>query len=152
MWIGIVGSRNLGECSCKPTWAPHVEDCPKLESWLLMLKTVTRLAGQKDFEGIVSGGARGADTMAKDAAMLLGVKVVEYQPLGGREPFWERAKKRNQKIVDKVSKTHGWVVALFAPGPRSPGTSDTIERAKAAGLKTFIHEYNREGRGQWVTE
>lgn len=157
MWDAIVGSRNLGECSCETNdteWSeakPHWEDCQKVRAWLLALNVVTRLAKQPGFEGIVSGGARGADTLAKDACVVLGVKILELKPAGGREPFWVRAQARNQKIVNKVAKTKGQVVALFAPGPRSPGTSDTIERAKAAGLKTFIHEWV-EGQPRWVTE
>lgn len=162
MWVAVVGSRSLALCTCETKvqgWPPkvveggerlpHYADCRMMESWLLALKVVGKISTYPGIEGIVSGGAAGADTFAKDAAVMLGLKVLELRP-DGKGSFVERAFRRNQKIVDKAAKTGGWVVALFGPGPRSTGTSDTIARAKAAGLKTNIHELV-DGRWQWVT-
>ena len=148
MWVAIVGSRSFGLCTCPPVENAetiHPESCAMLRGWLLVLGILTRLTAREGFEGIVSGGAEGADTMAADAAKMFEIKCVVYRPDRTKEPFWVRAKKRNAKIVKKLG-TDGWVVALFAPGPRSPGTTDTIEKARAAGLQTHIYH-----EGKWTT-
>lgn len=156
MWVAIVGSRSLGECRCdakQKHWPPtedekaHQEECLKVEHWLLVLKVVTRLVTQHGEDlSIVSGGARGADTLAMDAAEMLGIpksRRKEITPRPGPESFAFRAKARNTKIVEKAD----MVIALFGPGRRSPGTTDTVTKAKAKGIPVHVwHE------GQWLTE
>lgn len=138
MWAAVVGSRHFGQCPClgSPIRASseHKLVCPALHAFTLMMATVTRLAQKPGFEGIVSGGAPGADTLAKQACQLLGVKLLELKPKAGREPFAVRAKARNTKIVEKAA----LVVAFYGPGDLSPGTSDTLMKARAAGLPTFV--------------
>lgn len=150
MWVGIVGSRNLGWCgyqhgrSMPPSTdeLDHARVCPQVVEKVRMRIIVTRASHQKGFEGIVSGGASGADSLAKTACDELHIKCVVYPPKPGPEPFWQRAKTRNQKIVDRSD----MLIAVFAPGPRSPGTSDTIERALTKGIPLHVwHE------GRWST-
>lgn len=145
-WVAIVGSRNLGECACKPHFPPtpeeraHENQCPRVIAFKRMLRIVTKLAQDPGFSGIVSGGADGADHLAELAATALGVKAKIFKPEGGSEPFAVRAKARNQRIVDHAD----MVIAIYAPGPRSPGTSDTVQRARTKGIPIHIwHE------GRW---
>jgi hypothetical protein len=150
MWVGIVGSRRLGSCGFRhgrsiPPSADelaHARVCPKVVEKVRMRAIVTRASRQPDFEGVVSGGAPGADSLAKEAADELRVRIVELPPEPGPEPFRERAFARNQKIVDKA----GMLIAVFAPGPRSPGTSHTVSRALAKGIP--VHVWHA---GRWST-
>ena len=156
-WVAIVGSRTVGTCSCEANekhWPPtpeekaHQEECLKVKHWLLMLHTVTRLAQlHGDKLAIVSGGAKGADTLAMDAAKLLGIpskrtKVIPVPGTPQSQSFGERARGRNTKIVEKAS----FVVAIFGPGPRTGGTSDTVAKALTKGIP--VHVWHN---GQWTT-
>jgi hypothetical protein len=155
VWVAIVGSRSIGECDCdakEKHWPPtpeekaHQEECPKVVHWLLMLSIVTRLAGQHgDDLHLVSGAAKGADTLAMGAAEVLGIpkkRLKEIPVPNGPAPFRDRALGRNTKIVAKAD----MVIAVFGPGPRSPGTSDTIRKALEKGIPVHVwHE------GQWST-
>jgi len=144
-WVAIVGSRTIGECSCTVASKSHAKpgDCPRVQALQFMLRVITRLAKDPDFVGIVSGEAKGADTYAKEAAKILGVRYEGFTVNPGRESFATRAKWRNDRIVQHAS----GVVAVFAAGPRSRGTSDTVAKAKAAGLPVHVfHE------GHWSEE
>lgn len=88
---------------------------------------------------IVSGGARGADTLGEQIAKRLNLPTIIHLP------EWERygksaGFKRNALIVRDADV----VLAFFAPGPRTPGTSNTVAAAKIAG-KT-VHVYHE---GVW---
>lgn len=143
MWVAIVGSRTLGEdCGCVDG-QPHPEDCPKLTAWLLILKSVTKAAAAPGFEGIVTGGARGADSMGEEAARMLGCSVKVYRPESEKgRTFAERAYKRNSRIVKQVAEagtSPGMVLAFYDPRKlKSPGTGDTVSKALKAGLPVHI--------------
>jgi hypothetical protein len=108
-----------------------------------MRAIVTRWMQKPDFEGVVSGGAPGADSLAKEVCDELGVRCLEYKPKRGPEPFWVRAKARNTKIVDKVAA----LVALYGSGPKSPGTFDTETKARQKGIPVFVwHD------GRWMAD
>jgi hypothetical protein len=100
----------------------------------LMLRVV---AGLREEFGealeVISGGAPGADTLAIEAAMTLGVREREILP---DEARWaDRAHSlRNQALADAAD----LVVAFFAPGPRSPGTSETLRMAAARGIPARV--------------
>ena len=105
---------------------------------------ILRWAEKPDFEGIVSGDQpRGADGLAKESCHLLGVPYRGFPPKPGPMPFWMGAYARNQQIVDLA----GTLVALYAPGPRSRGTSDTLRRAKLKGIQSFVYHEQ-----VWTTE
>jgi len=153
MWVAIVGSRDLGECPCSKTpkhFPPtqeekeHAKRCPIMVEWQRMLDIVTRLAARPDFDGIVSGECpTGADALAKRACRILSVPYLGFPPKPGPEPFWQRAHARNQRIVNHS----GMVVAVFSPGPRSPGTSDTLGRALSRGIPAHVYH-----SGRWSSE
>jgi YspA, cpYpsA-related SLOG family len=82
---------------------------------------------------VISGGCRGPDRWAAEAARARRLPVVEHlpelPPAGSpRWAFTRAYHARNQRIVDDC---HA-VVAFVAPD-RLGGTEDTIRRAKAAG-------------------
>lgn len=83
---------------------------------------------------IISGGAKGADTLGTDFADNYRIKKVIYLP------DWEKFGKaagfiRNQLIVDACD-----MVLAFWDG-KSRGTQDTITKAKKAKKPTFIVYY-----------
>jgi hypothetical protein len=91
---------------------------------------------------IVSGGARGVDTVAVDTAKERGMKTVVIPvnqrglPEGGLDRnnmFGQRAMQRNGEIVQMV----GTVAAFW--DSKSPGTANTIERAEKAGKIVLIN-------------
>ena len=103
---------------------------------------------------VFSGGARGVDTLVREACVELDFHVcagvpfdepidgdhfVEYLAIWRAFGKLDRGAgyKRNRRIVSEVD----MVVALFAPGPRSPGTSHTVQLAVEKGVPVHIfHE------------
>lgn len=81
---------------------------------------------------VVSGGCRGVDSWAADAARRRGLQVVEHLPdLDGVRNRGEAAGRyyaRNQQIVDDCDR-----VIAFPSADRSGGTEDAIRRAEKAG-------------------
>jgi SLOG family YspA-like protein len=110
MRIGIVGSRRRADRAA-------VEAC------------IAELAPDTF---VVTGGARGPDRWAEQAARARGLGVVVHKPdLGGASTRWQATKRyyaRNQAIVDDSDR----IVAFVAPD-RTGGTEDTIRRAERAG-------------------
>ena len=155
MWVAIVGSRTFGDCSHQihrhPTFPPtpeekeHAQTCPSIKARELVRHIVVKWSTRPGFQGIVSGAAIGADSLAREACELLGTTILEIPvPSTPREAsFRERALGRNSTIVAKADV----VVALFSPGPRSPGTSDTLRKAKQKGVPTYIWH-----QGSWSTD
>ena len=83
---------------------------------------------------IISGGARGADTLAKKYALERFLPYIEFLP------DWDKYGKaagfiRNSQIVDACD-----MVLAFWDG-KSRGTQDTITKAKKAKKPTFIVYY-----------
>jgi len=83
---------------------------------------------------IISGGANGADGLAKKYAVCCGLRYIEFLA------EWDKYGKsagflRNQTIVDNCD-----MVLAFWDG-KSRGTADTIEKAKRAKKPTFIVFY-----------
>ena len=85
---------------------------------------------------VISGGATGADTLAIEAAMFLGVRDREIRPDDAR--WGDRAHAvRNGQLVEAAD----LVVAFFSPGERTPGTSETLAMARVKGIPTRVfHE------------
>lgn len=83
---------------------------------------------------VISGGAKGADAIAKKSALIAELEYIEYPA------EWDKYGKyagfhRNQTIVDNC----GMVLAFW--DGKSRGTADTIEKAKRAKKPTFIVYY-----------
>lgn len=80
---------------------------------------------------VISGGARGVDRAAEDAALLRGLEVKSFKP------DWKRYGKaagfiRNKTIVDSAD-----LVVAFWDG-KSRGTRNSIERAKSTNTMLTI--------------
>ena len=81
---------------------------------------------------VIHGGARGADYLAGLVARERGIKVLVYPArwdLHGKSAGF----KRNQKMVDS-----GVQLVLAFHADNSPGTADTIRRAREAGIEVRI--------------
>ncbi len=106
MKIAIIGSRNL-----------EIEDLGKYLS--------------SDCSEIVSGGAKGIDTCAKNYAQMHNIALVEFLPeydkFGRGAPIV-----RNKKIVDYADK-----VLVFWDG-KSKGTKSVIDYCRKAGKECKI--------------
>lgn len=97
----------------------------------LVWEFVQNLACRRPNVIVVSGGARGVDTVAAAAARMAGLRVEELIP------EWDRhgslaGLARNSQIVERVD-----AVVAFWDGV-SRGTKDTIDKAHAAGKKVLV--------------
>lgn len=83
---------------------------------------------------IINGGARGADTLAKEEALKLGLKVIteyaEWSKYGD-----EAGPIRNQRMLDKDPDL---VAAFHNDIENSRGTRDMIRRARKAGKPVLL--------------
>jgi len=81
---------------------------------------------------VVTGGARGPDHWAEQAARARGLGVVVHKPdIGLASTRWQATKgyyARNQAIVDDSDR-----IIAFVARDRTGGTEDTIRRAKRVG-------------------
>lgn len=112
MNIGIVGSRSF-------------TDYKKLSSWVdIICESISSSVT------IVSGGARGADTLAEIYANDHNYELIVYKP------DWTEGKQagytRNIKIVQKSD----MIIAFW--DKESKGTKSTIDLAKIGNTPTFI--------------
>ncbi len=85
---------------------------------------------------VMPSDARGADTLARQAARDLGLMVREFPA------NWKRYGKaagmiRNQEMLDYLLTAEQCLVLAF-PLPLSRGTWDMIQRAKRAGIETRV--------------
>jgi hypothetical protein len=81
---------------------------------------------------VITGGARGPDRWAEQAARTRGLEVIVHTPdLDGVRVRWQAAERfyaRNQRIVEASD-----MLIAFVALDRTGGTEDTIRRAKRAG-------------------
>jgi predicted Rossmann fold nucleotide-binding protein DprA/Smf involved in DNA uptake len=86
---------------------------------------------------VVSGGARGVDTWAVEAARARGLEVREHLPdLSGvknRHEATRRYYARNEIVANDCD-----MLVAFVATDRRGGTEDTIRRAEAAGKPVVI--------------
>ena len=87
---------------------------------------------------IVSGGAKGVDSIARRIASLYGIPFREFPA------EWDRYGKkagplRNSKIVENSD------IVIAIPSPSSRGTWDTVRKAEKRGLKVYVFEYGGLG-------
>jgi len=115
MKVGIVGSRKR---QCKAEVEALVEALP-------------------DNAVVVSGGCRGVDTWAVDAAKARGLRteVFSPQPKGPGYKWACRAyTERNKKIGESVDVLHA-----FPATNRKGGTEQTIRFAEKQGVPVILH-------------
>lgn len=84
--------------------------------------------------GVISGGARGADTLAERYAKERGLSLMVFRT------DWERygrnaGFRRNLQVLQKADE-----VVAFWDG-ESPGTAYTIRTARRQGKKVHIHRF-----------
>lgn len=83
---------------------------------------------------VLTGGARGADTIVEDIAKELGIPTETHRPnyneYGVRAPLH-----RNTTLVQRA-KELGAVVVAWKPNGPSAGTDDTLRKARNADLST----------------
>lgn len=110
MKTAIIGSRTAG--------AEHYNE-------------LVETAGRLGVTTIISGGAAGADTLARQLASETGRNLVEYLP------DWKAHGRaagplRNARIIADAEQ----VIAIW--DGKSKGTADSLKRARAAGLRVVV--------------
>ena len=96
---------------------------------------VLRKIKEYDPDVIIEGGASGADSLAVQAGIQLGISVEQYHA------NWEKYGRaagplRNQEMLDKGKPD----AVLAFPLPDSKGTWDMVRKAKAAGIPVEVVE------------
>lgn len=89
---------------------------------------------------IVHGGCTGCDAIAEVIAHTIGC-ITEVHPADWSTFGKFAGPKRNQEMVDLGAD----IVHAF-PGVKSNGTWDTVNKAKAAGLPTMVHNPRLPGQ------
>lgn len=85
---------------------------------------------------IIEGGARGADTLAREVAEEIGFKVREFKAQ------WDKHRKKAGPIRNKLMLTEGkphLVYAFYTDRETSKGTKNMVHQALAAGVE--VREY-----------
>ena len=98
------------------------------------------------------GDARGLDYLVGREATRWGKwpeqEKCHWPPPGStRQERWMAAHERNRRVIHGSPAHPGLatrLVALFAPGQRSPGTSDAISQAEEAGVPIDVYH-----EGKW---
>lgn len=119
MMLAVVGSRDIDP---KHYWLVRFE-----------VQNVAYRVGWDNLT-IVSGGARGVDSMAQRAATEFGV-AFQCFPADWKRYGKQAGMLRNQQIVDAADE----ILAFFG-SDRTPGTSDTIRRATVKGIPTTVFQ------------
>ena len=88
---------------------------------------------------LVSGHAKGADSLAEKYAEKNGIEIKVFPP------EWSKYQKaagpiRNKQMLDFISEVDDNTVIAFWDG-HSKGTKHTVETAKKMGIKTHIINY-----------
>jgi len=86
---------------------------------------------------ILSGGARGVDSMGERWANENGIPIERYPA------DWNKYGKRAGYIRNKEMVDHAKVLIALWDG-QSPGTKNTIDLAKMKNLKVFVARYKRK--------
>lgn len=81
---------------------------------------------------VISGGARGVDSIAENTAKFMGLNTLIFKPDYGKFGCYLAPKMRNQTIVDNADEL------IAFQYNNSSGTEDTIQKAKIKGIKVTI--------------
>ena len=104
-------------------------------NWVDEKKVYAALREELPVSLLIEGEAKGADTIAKQAAQRLGIKVLPFRA------DWRRYGRsagpiRNQRMLDEGKPD--LVLAFHENLEHSKGTKDMINRAKAAGVEVKL--------------
>ena len=116
MKLAIVGSRDLGG---------------NVEARQLIDAAIDRFKPTE----VVSGGAVGIDTMAREAASAKGIKVTEFKPAAQRWDGPGGFKERNGQIADYCDA----LVRIVSSKVKTYGSGYTRDRAKERGVQVVAH-------------
>ena len=83
---------------------------------------------------IVSGGARGVDTIAEEIAKEMGLSTKIFKPDFSRGYRVSAYHERNKQIVDYADEVH---IFWYEP---TPGSMSTLHYAESSGKPYYIHE------------
>ena len=82
---------------------------------------------------IISGGAKGVDTCAREYAILHGIKLTEFKPDYARYGRGGAPLRRNTTIIENAD-----LVLAFWDG-KSHGTKDTIDKCQEMGVAVQVY-------------
>ena len=99
-----------------------------------MRNVIETILNQFDNPTVISGGAKGVDTIAVDVAKHLGLKVKEYKP---KAESWEWYKKRNQKIADDCDQLYCFATELKQSKCYHHDNQKSMNHEKTAGCYTL---------------
>jgi hypothetical protein len=105
-------------------------------NYLLLSKELNQLKHKYNIKRIISGGAKGADSLAERYAKENQIEITILKPDWNQFGI-KAGKLRNKDIVDLSD-----LVITFWDG-RSPGTNDTIKRSKKGKKLIKIVYYNQ---------
>ena len=116
--IAIVGTRTFADYS-------------------LIKETLTQVASRMPRSSIeiVSGGAEGADALAKEFAFRNHLKYTEF-PADWTKHGKAAGPIRNKQIVEYIKEANGLIIAFW--DGESRGTKNTINRAANAGVRYLV--------------
>lgn len=104
-------------------------------NWKLLLESMSSAIDDGlEITEIVSGKARGADTLGERFARLVDVPIKEFPA------DWTKFGKRAGFIRNKQMAEYGDVLVVFWDGVSS-GTSNMITQAKSLNLKIIVVQY-----------
>lgn len=90
-----------------------------------------------NFSNVVSGGAKGCDTLANEWATLNGVNMIvflpKYENFPGKKK-WMAPKERNILIVENSD------IVLAFWDMKSTGTKDTIDKSVKRNKKVYLYD------------
>lgn len=140
--VGIVGSRTFSDRD-------------------LVHQSVERLIDRYDWVWVCSGASPGggADILAREVCRELGAHMCPEPPAGGvlgcymsgGFHFYEHVPKaRNRSAYlernSLIAHDANMLIAFYADGPRSPGTTDTVTKALRKPIPVHIYH-----EGHWTT-
>lgn len=104
----------------------------------LLLTTLDELHIEHDFDIVIQGGARGADTYAAEWAQLHRIPILEFKA------NWEEYGRAAGPIRNRqmIREGHPNLVIAFPKTTlaQSRGTRNMVEQAKRAGITVFVVE------------
>ena len=119
----------------------------------LVERVIRRLVKRHHGPGMVirvGDAKRGLDPMVAHESTRWGiwpdVQKCHWPPNPStKQERWMAAHERNGRVVLGENRDDPAVglVAFFAPGERSPGTSDCIDQARAVGVPVYIYQEGR---------
>lgn len=135
--IGIVGTRPPSSLTYRDSLA--LQKAQRAEFDAIHEDVVRFIADLSDVT-IVTGGANGVDAIAENAARLLKIPLIIHMPDYAAHGPKRAPLERNTLIVLDCEDLHAW------PSSWSSGTWDPVNKAKAAGKPTVMHEPWKEKR------